>query len=235
MTKFEDNLSPYLTVVEQASTPANPSSGDQKLFVRTSDHVLCYVNSSGTVTPVSSGGGAGTGNAGAVYAMGNGAAIWNAGTSFPGSKATNDRYFRTDLGLEFYWDGTRWLSTTLYELPLVWGVNESGQTNKTSAIANDLAAYLVDAFVTWYVATTNDGSKYWTFQFFSTAGSNTDTNRGSAISTAAGSASVYTSSTVAIGVALTTASIKVGVSNIPTGAVGNVYWGPMIRYRKIAT
>ena len=24
MTKFEDNLSPYLTVVEQASTPANP-------------------------------------------------------------------------------------------------------------------------------------------------------------------------------------------------------------------
>lgn len=52
MAKFEDNLSPYLTVVEQASTPANPSSGDQKLFVRTSDHVLCYVNSSGTVTPV---------------------------------------------------------------------------------------------------------------------------------------------------------------------------------------
>jgi len=56
MTKFEDNLSPYLTVVEQASTPANPSSGDQKLFVRTSDHVLCYVNSSGTVTPIGGGG-----------------------------------------------------------------------------------------------------------------------------------------------------------------------------------
>jgi hypothetical protein len=55
VAKFEDNLSPYLTVVEQGSTPANPSAGDQKLFVRTSDHVLCYVNSSGVVTPVSAG------------------------------------------------------------------------------------------------------------------------------------------------------------------------------------
>jgi len=53
-TLFENNLSPYLTVVEQGSTPANPSAGNQKLFVRTSDHVLCYVNSSGTVTPVGS-------------------------------------------------------------------------------------------------------------------------------------------------------------------------------------
>lgn len=53
-TLFQDNLSPYLTVVEQGSTPATPSAGDQKLFIRTSDHVLCYVNSSGTVTPVAS-------------------------------------------------------------------------------------------------------------------------------------------------------------------------------------
>jgi hypothetical protein len=53
MTLFQDNLSPYLTAVEQGSTPANPASGNQKLFVRTSDHVLCYVNSSGTVAPVS--------------------------------------------------------------------------------------------------------------------------------------------------------------------------------------
>lgn len=53
MTLFQDNLSPYLTVVEQGSTPTSPSAGDQKLFVRSSDHLLCYVDSSGTVTPVS--------------------------------------------------------------------------------------------------------------------------------------------------------------------------------------
>jgi hypothetical protein len=56
MAKFEDNLSPYLTVVEQGSTPANPAAGDQKLFVKTSDHLLYFVNSAGTVTAVGSGG-----------------------------------------------------------------------------------------------------------------------------------------------------------------------------------
>ena len=55
-TLFQDNLSPYLTIVEQGSTPATPGAGDQKLFIRTSDHLLCYVNSSGTVAPVSAGG-----------------------------------------------------------------------------------------------------------------------------------------------------------------------------------
>jgi hypothetical protein len=36
------------------------------------------------------------------------------GTAFPASPATNELYFRTDLGQEFYYDGTRWLSTALY-------------------------------------------------------------------------------------------------------------------------
>lgn len=32
------------------------------------------------------------------------------GTSFPGSPATNDRFYRTDLHVQFFYDGTRWLS-----------------------------------------------------------------------------------------------------------------------------
>lgn len=35
-------------------------------------------------------------------------------TSFPASPTTNMRVFRSDLGLEFYYDGTRWLSTILF-------------------------------------------------------------------------------------------------------------------------
>lgn len=37
-----------------------------------------------------------------------------AGTSFPLSPGTNDRFYRTDRGLEYYYDGTRWLSTQLF-------------------------------------------------------------------------------------------------------------------------
>lgn len=40
-----------LILVEQGSTPSSPSAGKQKLFVRSSDHLLCIVDSAGTVTP----------------------------------------------------------------------------------------------------------------------------------------------------------------------------------------
>jgi hypothetical protein len=47
----------FIDYTEQAA-PANPAASHQRLFVRSSDHVLCYVNSSGTVTPVASSGAA---------------------------------------------------------------------------------------------------------------------------------------------------------------------------------
>jgi hypothetical protein len=49
------NPFPSVLIVE-GTTPSTPSSGDQRLFVRSSDHVLCLVDSTGTVTPVNSGG-----------------------------------------------------------------------------------------------------------------------------------------------------------------------------------
>lgn len=56
MTKFSDNDSPSLLFTEQGSSPSTPAASHQRLFIRSSDHLLCYINSSGTVTPVSSGG-----------------------------------------------------------------------------------------------------------------------------------------------------------------------------------
>lgn len=35
----------------EGSAPSNPASGKQRLFVRSSDHLLCIVDSAGTVTP----------------------------------------------------------------------------------------------------------------------------------------------------------------------------------------
>lgn len=42
----------YLTFTEQGSAPANPDSGDQRLYFRTSDHHLVRVNSSGTIVDI---------------------------------------------------------------------------------------------------------------------------------------------------------------------------------------
>jgi hypothetical protein len=235
VAKFEDNLSPYLTVVEQGSTPANPSSGDQKLFVRTSDHVLCYVNSSGTVTPIASSG-AGTGNAGAVYAMGNGAAIWNAGASFPGSKATGDRYWRTDLGMEFYWDGTRWLSTTLHSsagFPVDTGggqpISSPLTVTRFPTWNGAFDIWLVSVYYWIYVSTTNDGSHYWTLDVQKNPGG---TSLGTG-TTAALTVATHTGLTVAYGVALGTGTKELDLVVSKTSTPGALFCVPNFTYRLI--
>ncbi len=47
MTAFENNLSPYLTIVE-ATEPAAPSAGQQRIYIDSTTHLLKATNSSGT-------------------------------------------------------------------------------------------------------------------------------------------------------------------------------------------
>ena len=49
---FQNIKTPYLTILEQGSTPANPDAGNQRLFIKSSDHTLNVVNSVGAVSPV---------------------------------------------------------------------------------------------------------------------------------------------------------------------------------------
>ncbi len=46
-TLFENNLSPYLTIVE-ATEPSAPSAGQQRLYIDSTTHLLKATNSSGT-------------------------------------------------------------------------------------------------------------------------------------------------------------------------------------------
>src|SRR5262245_20476787 len=140
MTKASDNAYPSILITE-GTEPSAPAAGKQRLYIDSTTHKLKRTDSSGTDVTIEGGNvatdtiwdaagdlavgsGADTaarlakGNAGGVLAMGNSAVIWNAATSFPGSKATGDRYFRTDLGDEFFWDGTQWVSTTSYYYPI---------------------------------------------------------------------------------------------------------------------
>lgn len=58
MTKASDNDFPSILVTEQGSAPTTPAASHQRLYIRTSDHTLVTVNSSGTVAPVGAGSGA---------------------------------------------------------------------------------------------------------------------------------------------------------------------------------
>ena len=68
------------------------------------------------------------GAAGGAVSRINGAVAWNSGTSFP-SAATGDRYWRTDLAMEFYYNGTRWLCTCPHE----WSIGTVGGTQALTA------------------------------------------------------------------------------------------------------
>lgn len=57
MAKGSDNPYPSVLLVEQGSAPASPSSGQQRLYLKTSDHLPYLVNSAGGVSAVGGGGG----------------------------------------------------------------------------------------------------------------------------------------------------------------------------------
>jgi hypothetical protein len=59
----------------------------------------------------------GFGNVTVTIAGTSGAGV-PSGTSFPGSPASGDHFYRTDRNIQYFYDGTRWLSTQLHSLTL---------------------------------------------------------------------------------------------------------------------
>jgi hypothetical protein len=92
-----------------------------------------------------------------------GIAFTGSGTSFPGSPATNDHFYRTNIrgGMMFFWDGTYWLSEQQFSCPF-YADDKSGYFAADQfPLPRDLDVYLVAWSVTCYVATTNDATRYW--------------------------------------------------------------------------
>lgn len=173
---------------------------------------------------------------GGVLAMGNGVVIWNAGTSFPASKATGDRYWRTDLGLEFYWDGTRWLSTCQYRADIAVNRAVTPATANASlldaAVVGGAYAIYVETVVVWcYVVTTNDGSKYWTILV--QAGPSTTTL--ASVNTSADAANTHIGKVASPNAVIAATDFTIGLSLTKTSTPGNLFVGAAVLYRRIAT
>ena len=95
------------------------------------------------------------------------------GTSFPASPTTNDRYWRTDLDMEFFYDGARWLSTTLFSQPLYFRAAEAQAATTPDAYRGGVSyltaagIYIEDWTCTWYTSSgTINGSNYWVDTLF---------------------------------------------------------------------
>lgn len=152
------------------------------------------------------------------------------GVAFPTAPTVHEIYYRTDIDLFCYYDGTRWLTVNEYETsPIVGPANQpfsAGQSIGYWPKHSTYNRYITDLNVTFNVQTTNNGSNYWTIRLVRL---DTGAALTSDISTAAASAGAWVSS--GLGLTLLTGAYPVGLNIVKNGAPGNIYVAATISYR----
>lgn len=106
------------------------------------------------------------------------------GTAFPGSPTAGDLFYRSDRHIEYFYDGTRWLSKTLF----TGGQWATAQASTASIymqlpFTDTYDIYLEKLAVQSQLTTGTTASNYFTFQWCSVDTSVTVTNIGSLMST----------------------------------------------------
>lgn len=177
------------------------------------------------------------GNAGGVVAMSNGVPSWNAGTSFPGTPATNDRYFRTDRGLEYFYDGTRWLTTELFE---IFAAIPTSGLSASATISPAFYPYqggtydmwLVDARWVYQISTTHSGTQYWQADIHNFK-NGTDTTVVSLVSDKATVGSYVNAAATTIGSLTGTDRQMLYIVVTKVSTPGTIVGGVAVRYRLV--
>lgn len=213
MTKFQDNQSPYITLLESAA-PDTPAAGLTLLYAGT-DGAVKKKNSAGVISKIG----------------------LDSGTAFPGSPASGDQFYRTDRNLLYYYDGTRWLTTDLYiasPTPGDAGATPYSATGTHGYFAPDptYGMYLVAFQGTTGVFGTNDGSNYWTLELHRRNAANTNTSI-TTYNTAADTASNWVSHNQAIGAVLDASAKLLLFVHTKTSGPANLYISSRLAYRLI--
>lgn len=269
MGKISDALTYGLTVRESADDGSdfpNPAADYRRLFLG-EDGNLHLKDSAGTVTAVGGAGGSvatdtiwdaagdlavGTGAntaarvakgaAGANLSTYNGVVAWNGGTSFPATPATGDRYWRSDLGMEAYYDGTRWLTTQAYSLALrptdqVLASTTTGRRHRmTVPYKGTYGLYLQTLQLSTLALATNDGSNYYSIALYSHDSGDSTSQLGSTVTTAADTQGVWYTKTITVNAVLSTGAFAFSVQQTNTGSPnGGLYLLGEMFYRLILT
>lgn len=114
-------------MVNGASDPGPTNYHLQSTDALTTRALLTYASggaADGGGTPFVGGLGAILQSAGTGWILRGNGSMNLGGSAFPGAPVTNDHYFRTDIGLDFAYDGSRWLSDLITD---AIGPNETAQ------------------------------------------------------------------------------------------------------------
>lgn len=165
--------------------------------------------------------------------------IPESGTAFPASPSTYDRFFRTDLALDFYYDGTRWLTTQVFErtVPTAEGITATATFARLSS-DSALDLWILDIRITTRISTaTNDASNYWTIAAAKISPTNAGTNFGTFTTVADGAAPTnWLEHSITVNDSVASASFPlITFSATKTLSAGTLFAVPLLRYRLIGT
>lgn len=176
-----------------------------------------------------------------LYEVNHASGIVDTGTAFPASPATNARFFRSDRGIEYYYDGTRWLSVQVFTDALPQGDVGVLPYSVTAAVAERISCpyagthdlWLVELQSSFFVngGTALSGSHKWVSVLTKTAGAVP-----TAIATQnidSGASSTWRVAVVSIGALLGTTHSNFHISHTKTGTPGDLYSLLRIVYRLV--
>jgi hypothetical protein len=158
-----------------------------------------------------------------------------AGTAFPASPATGRQFFRTDLGLACYYNGTNWVTS---QLLLAAHAFTSTITVSSSfhVLRTDYRPWIERVSLLYNISTTNDGSNYWTIATRTTNAAITTTTSIHVVNTSAATAGAWTSSDLAANTANdggTTNKYWLDFAVTKTGSPGQITLYGTVFYRLI--
>jgi hypothetical protein len=158
------------------------------------------------------------------------------GTSFPVSPTTDDKFYRTDTRIEYFYDGTRWLSTSVHVLPISMGAGTFPLTSSVALRAGHPHVGVHDIYIEeiWIVAllASTPASNHMSCQFQSADGNGASVNIGSALATNGLTVSTWTRVSATINAVLAKTVEQINVTCTASGSP-SAYITPALRYRLV--
>lgn len=160
------------------------------------------------------------------------------GKAFPTNPRNRQKFWRTDLDLECYWNPTagKWLTTHEYQMrhtaqSLSTGGGEIGCT--APADLSQAGMWITRQTIETYVSTTNTGVHYWTVQPATLVANETATGFGSSFNTSADTASNDQTHAVTHGAAVPSTTHLIAFTYTKNGTPGAITTVAVTHYRLI--
>jgi hypothetical protein len=164
-----------------------------------------------------------------------GGGVGSGGVAFPASPTVGQRYFRTDRGIEYYWDGTRWLSTQIFtsDKYLVEGnsatLAATGRTPVPFKGVYDI--YMLDIQTTTYLTQT---PATWTISLLRATATNVTTTIASTTAvTPTTPINNWGVATTAINAVLDASAVQLNWVVTENSGTASIYAGGMFTYRLV--